>query len=177
MEQKTDLRIQKTQAAIREAFFEIRRKQPLEKIKVRTICQRAMINTSTFYNHYRDVQDLSDKLENELLARCAGTIPDLGCLFADPYRFLTELRSSFSGDVQATELGILFDGRFENLHQKLDRLLRNRYQASSKTQDDYLKASFVLGGIIYTGHLVQEDQSLTTDELYHKLADLIIRLQ
>ena len=121
MEQKTDLRIQKTQAAIREAFFEIRRKPPLEKIKVRTICQRATINTSTFYNHYRDVQDLSDKLENELLACCASTIPDLGCLFADPYRFLTELRSSFSGDVQATELRILFDGRFENLHQKLDR--------------------------------------------------------
>ncbi len=176
MEHKTDLRIQKTEKAIREAFLDIRRKQPLEKIKVRTICQRAMINTSTFYNHYRDVQDLSDKLENELLARCASTIPDLGCLFADPYRFLTELRSSFSGDVQATELGILFDGRFENLHQKLDRLLRSYYQ-STASDADYIKASFVLGGIIYTGHLLQEDQSLTTDELYHKLADLIIRLQ
>lgn len=176
MEQKTDLRIRKTQAAIREAFFEIRRKQPLEKIKVRSICQRAMINTSTFYNHYRDVQDLSDKLENELLARCASTIPDLGCLFADPYRFLTELRSSFSGDVQATELGILFGGRVENLHQKLDRLLRSHYQ-STASDADYIKASFVLGGIIYTGLLVQEDQSLSKDELYHKLADLIIRLQ
>ena len=123
MEHKTDLRIQKTEKAIRDAFLDIRRKLPLEKIKVRTICQRAMINTSTFYNHYRDVQDLSDKLENELLARCASTIPDLDCLFADPYRFLTELRSSFSGGVQAAELGILFDGRFENLHQKLDRQL------------------------------------------------------
>ena len=123
MEHKTDLRIQKTEKAIRDAFLDIRRKLPLEKIKVRSICQRAMINTSTFYNHYRDVQDLSDKLENELLARCASTIPDLDCLFADPYRFLTELRSSFSGGVQAAELGILFDGRFENLHQKLDRQL------------------------------------------------------
>lgn len=176
MEHKTDLRIQKTEKAIRDAFLDIRRKLPLEKIKVRSICQRAMINTSTFYNHYRDVQDLSDKLENELLARCASTIPDLDCLFADPYRFLTELRSSFSGDVQATELGILFDGRFENLHQKLDRLLRSRYQ-STASDADYIKVSFVLGGIIYTGHLLQEDQSLSTDELYHKLADLIIRLQ
>ena len=72
MEHKTDLRIQKTEKAIRDASLDIRRKQPLEKIKVRTICQRAMINTSTFYNHYRDVQDLSDKPENELLARCAS---------------------------------------------------------------------------------------------------------
>ena len=175
MEHKTDLRIQKTEKAIRDAFLDIRRKQPLEKIKVRTICQRAMINTSTFYNHYRDVQDLSDKLENELLARCASTIPDLDCLFADPYRFLTELRSSFSGPEHSAALAILFDGRDEALRQKLDLLLRNRYQSAAEA--DYIKVSFVLGGIIYTGHLLQEDQSLSTDELYHKLADLIIRLQ
>lgn len=177
MEQKTDLRIQKTQKAIREAFLEIRRKQPLEKIKVRSICQRAMINTSTFYNHYRDVQDLSDRLENEVLASCIACSPDLECLFTDPYRFLTELRSGFSGNAHATALGILFDGRFEALHQKLDRLLRSRYQSAAKTEDDYIRVSFVLGGILYTGHLIQEDQSLTADQLYHKLAKLIVLLK
>ena len=176
MEQKTDLRIQKTEKAIREAFLDIRRKLPLEKIKVRSICQRAMINTSTFYNHYRDVQDLSDRLENEMLAYCVSSIPDLSCLFTDPYRFLTELRSSFSGSEHSAALAILFDGRDEALHQKLDRLLRSRYQ-SAAAEADYIKVSFVLGGIIYTGHLMQEDQSIPPDTLYRKLSELIIRLQ
>lgn len=175
MEQKTDLRIQKTEKAICEALLDIRKRLPLEKVKVRDICQQAMINTSTFYNHYRDVQDLSDRVENELLERCIYTAPDLDCLFADPYRFLTELRSSFFESRHAADLSVLFDGRMEALRQKMDRLLRRRYQGAAG--DDYLKVSFVLGGIIYTGHLMQEDASLSQEELYRKLAELIRRLQ
>lgn len=63
------------------------------------------------------MQDLSDRLENEILAQCIRTAP---------------------------ELGFLFDGRSEVLHQKMDRLLRRRYE--DDTGDDYLKISFVLGG-------------------------------
>ena len=93
MGQKVDLRIQKTQKAIREAFLEIRGRQPLEKVTVREICQRAMINTSTFYNHYRDVTNLSEQLESELLDAFFRSMPSLDDLFTDPYRFLAELRS------------------------------------------------------------------------------------
>ena len=175
MEQKTDLRIQKTEKAIRDAYLDIRKKLPLEKVKVRDICQRAMINTSTFYNHYRDVQDLSDRLENELLEHCTRTAPDLNCLFTDPYRFLTELRGSFLESRHAADLFILFDGRMEVLRQKMDRLLRRRYQGAAG--DDYLKISFVLGGIMYASHQMQEDESLPPEELYRKLAELIRRLQ
>ena len=35
---------------------------------------------------------------------------------------------------------------------------------------------FVLGGIMYTGHLIQEDRSVPPEELYRKLAELIRRL-
>lgn len=174
MDQKTDLRILKTEKAIRAAFLEIRRKLPLEKVKVRDICQRAMINTSTFYNHYRDVQDLSDRLENEILDRCVCAAPDPDCLFRDPYRFLMDLRKGFSESELSPQLAVLFDGRSEVLHQKMDRLLRRRYE--DNTGDDYLKISFVLGGIMYTGHLIQEDRSVPPEELYRKLAELIRRL-
>lgn len=56
----------------------------------------------------------------------------------------------------------------------MDRLLRRRYE--DDTGDDYLKISFVLGGIMYTGHLIQEDRSVPPEELYRKLAELIRRL-
>ena len=101
MEQKIDLRIQKTEKAIREAFLDLRRKLPLEKVRVREICQKAMINTSTFYNHYRDVTNLSEQLESELLDACFRSMPSLDDLFTDPYRFLAELRRCFSGSREA----------------------------------------------------------------------------
>ena len=174
MDQKTDLRIQKTEKAIREAFLSIRRRLPLEKVKVRELCQRAMINTSTFYNHYRDVQDLSDRLENEILDRCICAAPDPDCLFHDPYRFLMDLREGFAQSELSELLAVLFDGRAEVLYRKLDRLLRRRYEGAAG--EEYLKISFVIGGIMYTGHLIPEDRSVPPEELYRKLAELIGRL-
>lgn len=177
MEQRKDLRIQKTEKAIREAFLEIRRKLPLEKVKVRDICQLAMINTSTFYNHYRDVLDLSEQLENEILEKCVSNTQDIDCLFSDPYRFLAGFRQIFSDSEQSAILRILFENRHEAFHQKIDTLLRARYQTVVGTQTDDIKIFFVLGGIMHTGHLLLENDHYTLEELYRTLADLIMKLR
>ena len=47
-----DLRIQKTRAAIKSAFLELRRKKPIEKITVTELAKLAEINKATFYLHY-----------------------------------------------------------------------------------------------------------------------------
>ena len=177
MEQKIDLRIQKTEKAIREAFLDLRRRLPLEKVRVREICQKAMINTSTFYNHYRDVQNLSEQLECELLEDCFSAMPSVGDLFSNPRRFLAELRQIFSDSEQSEALSILFDGRYEAFHQRIDAFLLRRYQSAATSREEYVKISFVLGGILYTGHLLQEDTPDSLDSLEQCLADLILRLQ
>lgn len=61
-----DLRIEKTERAIRNAFMELRARMPLEKIRVRELCAAACINKSTFYAHYTDIYALSETLEKEL---------------------------------------------------------------------------------------------------------------
>ena len=70
-----DLRVEKTEKAIRNAFLELRAKRPLEKISVKELCQLACINKSTFYAHYRDVYDLSDCLEGETVASILDSLP------------------------------------------------------------------------------------------------------
>ena len=62
-----DLRIVKTKSLIKNAFLELRKKKPIEKITVKELCQNAQINKSTFYSHYNDIFDLSDTLENEVV--------------------------------------------------------------------------------------------------------------
>ena len=57
-----DLRIQKTKAAIKEAFFELRRKKPIEKITVTELSRLAGINKATFYLHYSDIYSLAATL-------------------------------------------------------------------------------------------------------------------
>ena len=43
-----DIRIEKTERAIRNAFLELRAAKPLEKITVKELCSLACINKSTF---------------------------------------------------------------------------------------------------------------------------------
>ena len=62
-----DLRIQKTRNSIYEAFIELRGKKPLEKITIKELTDKAKISKQTFYLHYKDIYDLSEHLEKELL--------------------------------------------------------------------------------------------------------------
>ena len=69
-----DLRIEKTEKAIRNAFMELRARMPLEKIRVRELCAAACINKSTFYAHYTDIYALSETLEEETVRSIVSSI-------------------------------------------------------------------------------------------------------
>mgnify|MGYP000260241491 CR=1 FL=1 len=71
-----DIRIEKTERAIRNAFLELRAAKPLEKITVKELCSLACINKSTFYSHYKDIYDLSDQLETDVVASVIEAIHD-----------------------------------------------------------------------------------------------------
>lgn len=66
-----DIRIEKTERAIKNAFLELRSRKPLGKITVKELCSLAAINKSTFYSHYEDIYALSDKMESENHCNCA----------------------------------------------------------------------------------------------------------
>lgn len=62
-----DLRIRRTQKAIREAFFSLIEERDFEHITVKDITDRAMISRNTFYLHYSDKYDLFNKICDELM--------------------------------------------------------------------------------------------------------------
>lgn len=59
---ENDLRYIKTERAIREAFFALLEEGEFEKITVKDITERALINRNTFYLHYRDKFDLINSI-------------------------------------------------------------------------------------------------------------------
>jgi len=69
-----DIRVRKTEAAIKNAFMELRSQKPIEKITVKELCQLAQLNKSTFYSHYDDLYALSDSMQAETIAFVLGTI-------------------------------------------------------------------------------------------------------
>ena len=60
-------RIRKTRRVIRQCLTELLKTKRIQDITVREISEKADINRGTFYLHYRDIFDLMEQIENELL--------------------------------------------------------------------------------------------------------------
>ena len=53
-----DIRIKKTVSSIRESFMDLIAEQDYEKITVKAVCDKAMINKKTFYVYFTSLEDL-----------------------------------------------------------------------------------------------------------------------
>jgi AcrR family transcriptional regulator len=67
MQQKTDLRVIKTRANIRNTFIELLSEKDFNEITIQNILNKALINRSTFYKHYSDKYELAEQLINEIM--------------------------------------------------------------------------------------------------------------
>lgn len=63
----TDARVRYTKKVIRDAFLSLLREKAAKQITVTELCQQAEINRATFYKHYRDIFDLLERIEAEVL--------------------------------------------------------------------------------------------------------------
>lgn len=105
-----DIRIKKTQTAIKNAFIELRSKKALEKISVKELCEMACINKSTFYSHYEDIYALSEALEIETVNSIIQSIPsDTEYSSDNPDAFTRELCLAFISHID--RINILFSGK------------------------------------------------------------------
>ncbi len=125
-----DLRVQRTRMNIRNAFIELRSRKPIEKITVKELAEAAFINKATFYQHYEDLYDLSESMEDELIDNIIGSIPHPDTLLDDPEQATLEIFSAFSGQTRLLE--ILFSGSRRSvligkLESRIRELILRRY--------------------------------------------------
>lgn len=144
-----DLRVIKTKKVIREAFLELRKKYPLEKLKVKDICELALINKTTFYKYYMDVFDLSAELEDEAIEQFFFASKNLDCLFSAPEKFIAGIPKS--ADENIKPVTALFAGREDVFIKKMEHWLLDFYQKnSSMSIEDEVILHFVICGATHT---------------------------
>lgn len=86
-----DVRIVKTKNSIINAFLELRSQKNIEKITVKELCEKAMINKSTFYSHFTDLYALSEYLEMQVANEVLEEIGNPEFLFSNPEEFNKQL--------------------------------------------------------------------------------------
>jgi AcrR family transcriptional regulator len=75
-EKKPDRRVAYTKLALRNALVKLMHDQHISGITVKSVCELADVNRSTFYLHYRDQYDLLHQIEREVLATLTERLSD-----------------------------------------------------------------------------------------------------
>lgn len=138
-----DLRVIKTQKAIEEAFLELRKEKDLDKIKVNELCSIAMINKTTFYNYYDDINALSQQLENKYLEECFFGFSGYKSLIQDTENFILGIYKSF---LENYNIQILFKNRVSSLVEKAQEKVFEIYKNEIKTEEIKMRLMFLIQG-------------------------------
>lgn len=67
MERKNDRRIKRTKALLTHSLSSLMETKNIKDITVKELCEYADINRGTFYLHYKDIYDMLETIENELM--------------------------------------------------------------------------------------------------------------
>lgn len=160
-----DLRVIKTKKNIRDAFVELRKKHSLDEIKVNALCERAMINKTTFYNHYQDIYELSDELEAEVLESFFSNFTDIDRMLTDANRFINGMHAAL--EAENDMLRVLFMDKLDELIERIEKHIRKYY-----AKEDQMLISFLIGGSI---HLMMKAKN-ANEEVERFLVEVITKI-
>ncbi len=173
-----DLRIEKTERAIKNAFIELRAKKPLEKITVKELCAEACINKSTFYSHYADIYALSEAIERETVLSIIDSIKDLKDEFFDNTAGVTRaLCLAFLSQVSL--IRILFSGKEQNhLANQLDRELKKVIFRKNPEYEKDIEKNIILSYCIQGAyHAYQNNPEADTETFVRTIEEIVKCLQ
>ena len=148
-----DLRVIKTKKNIRDAFLDLRKKHTLDEIKVNALCEKAMVNKTTFYNHYRDIYDLSEELEIEVLDNFLNNFQDIDMMLTDSQRFINGMHAVLESENEM--LRIVFRDKMDELIDRIEKKIRDYY-----AKEEQMFISFLIGGSI---HLMMKSKNKNED--------------
>ena len=132
MQKKEDRRVIRTKKAVRSAFAELLSEKDYNDITVTDIAERADINRKTFYNYYRNTEDLVKDIENEAISTFDTILNDLKVhnILDDPALIVTRISDAVNSNLDyfrdfliMSKNAALFSRIAGSLKQQLKRIL------------------------------------------------------
>lgn len=182
MNKKTDLRVIKTENLIRSSFIELVQTIGYQRITIKDLCEKAMINRNTFYLHYSDKDDLIKSMINEAFDKYSTQISGLSTQFYndvlsenydDFYNNIRKFLSIIFEDVELYRM-MLIDEQLSGYFNKFQSMYEKTIFSHLKTKNKRAKIIFryIMGGVngIIVDWIVKDTTSLDeTAEILSKL--------
>lgn len=167
-----DTRVYKTKNSIFDAFVELRTTKPLEKITVKELTDIAKISKQTFYLHYRDIYDLAEQIENDLIIEMCKILSEVDDILENiGYVAVTLFKRATSQD---TIFKIIFSGtRMSSLSYGIEREIKKAvYNQHPELRAD-LKTNIYLATLVHgLYNAYQEYKTIDQDKVIKMLGDI-----
>lgn len=131
----SDKRVIRTKKAIKAALFRIMGNKDISSITISELTAKANVNRRTFYTHYRNITDILDEIESDLVAALGELAKkfDRDDLEASTYNLFLGLNELIT---------VEFDYYFHLVRVDMRGMLMSRLKNVLKTSTDKLLESF-----------------------------------
>jgi len=176
-----DKRCRKTRKAIKTSLIKLMSEKDISDITITEIAEEADINRKTFYAHYRDIYDILDEIENDLIEKLFHILNNTEILKSmyNPYPLLKELTSEINKDFEFYKL-LVQSKDYNSLLNKIQGVFKDRFleltKDTIKIDRDILSfmIDFVSSGItsVYK-EWFRSERKITLEQLSKSLSILI----
>lgn len=153
----SDKRVIRTKKAIKAALFRIMEDKDISSITISELTQKANVNRRTFYTHYRNITDILNEIEGDLVAALKELAKqfDSSDFEASTYKLFVGLNELITVEfdyyfhlVRVDMRGMLMSRLKNVIKASTDKLLENL--SDRQGQDAAVISSFIVGGFLNT---------------------------
>lgn len=135
MNKKIDLRVIKTKKNLYDSLLDIMRNKAFEEIKVSDICDKALINRSTFYAHFNDKYELLYSLISDLKNDLTGELSKNNNIESPKEYYMEMIKlffnhmdnniDTYSAIIKNNDNSIILDMTYDTIINDLNNNLKN----------------------------------------------------
>ena len=140
---KNDLRFQKTESLIKKTYWDLK-KHGSTIVKVKDLCDTAMINKTTFYAHYETMEHLHKAVCREFAANILAQNPYIDKIPGEIQVFIYSILNSFVETMPTIEK--LYGDNVNALVNDVESVLMEEFLKGSLNEDYVLSIRFCIGG-------------------------------
>ena len=185
---KNDLRIQKTETAIENAFLELIEEKGFSNIQLMEIAKRANVNRNTIYIRYGAKEDIIDAILNKSYKRIYNSL-DIDKLVKTKYikreieKMFNALFNAIYSEIELYRIvltDINLSGYIEKILKTVRKLICNGLK---DTKDNEIIINYMLNGvygiirlwIIYDNGTIEENSKVLSSLVYSNIRKLSFR--
>ena len=161
-----------TKRKIGDAYLELRKRYPIERIRITELCRLANSNRTTFYHYFEDIYALNESVENTILEDCFQNFKYRGLIYTDPDRYLTEFSKAL--DPHREDLVNLSKDRESQQYEKLNRWLVRLAKKNDESTEEELILTYVIAGITQVISMNKETKQFNEEQV-RSILDRLIR--